>query len=36
VAGNYAQRGGRAGRRSRVGLVVGYARATPHDQYFRA
>jgi hypothetical protein len=31
---NYAQRGGRAGRRSRVGLVVGYARATPHDQYF--
>ena len=31
---NYAQRGGRAGRRSRVGLVVGYARSTPHDQYF--
>jgi Lhr-like helicase len=31
---NYAQRGGRAGRRSRVGLVVGYARNTPHDQYF--
>ena len=31
---NYAQRGGRAGRRSRVGLVVGYARATPHEQYF--
>jgi len=31
---NYAQRGGRAGRRSRVGLVMGYARATPHDQYF--
>ena len=31
---NYAQRGGRAGRRSRIGLVVSYARATPHDQYF--
>jgi len=31
---NYAQRGGRAGRRSRIGLVVGYARSTPHDQYF--
>ena len=31
---NYAQRGGRAGRRSRVGVVVGYCRATPHDQYF--
>ena len=31
---NYAQRGGRAGRRSRVGLVVSYARSTPHDQYF--
>lgn len=31
---NYAQRGGRAGRRSRVGLVVGYTRNTPHDQYF--
>ncbi|MHB1161801.1 MAG: helicase-related protein [Chloroflexota bacterium] len=31
---NYAQRGGRAGRRSRVGLVLGYARNTPHDQYF--
>jgi hypothetical protein len=31
---NYAQRGGRAGRRSRVGVVVGYARNTPHDQYF--
>jgi replicative superfamily II helicase len=31
---NYAQRGGRAGRRSRVGLVMGYARSTPHDQYF--
>lgn len=31
---NYAQRGGRAGRRSRVGVVLGYARATPHDGYF--
>lgn len=31
---NYAQRGGRAGRRSRVGLVLGYARSTPHDRYF--
>ncbi|MEI7772870.1 MAG: helicase-related protein, partial [Chloroflexales bacterium] len=31
---NYAQRGGRAGRRTRVGLVLGYARNTPHDQYF--
>lgn len=31
---NYAQRGGRAGRRSRVGIVLGYARNTPHDGYF--
>ena len=31
---NYAQRGGRAGRRTRVGLVLSYARNTPHDQYF--
>lgn len=31
---NYAQRGGRAGRRERVGLVIGYSRKTPHDQYF--
>jgi len=31
---NYAQRGGRAGRRTRVGLVIGYARSAPHDQYF--
>lgn len=31
---NYAQRGGRAGRRTRIGLVLGYARSTPHDQYF--
>jgi len=31
---NYAQRGGRAGRRSRIGVVVGYARSTPHDAYF--
>jgi hypothetical protein len=25
---------GRAGRRSRVGIVIGYARSTPHDGYF--
>ena len=31
---NYAQRGGRAGRASRTGVVLGYARSTPHDQYF--
>jgi hypothetical protein len=31
---NYAQRGGRAGRRSRVGVILGYARNTPHDGYF--
>jgi len=31
---NYAQRGGGAGRRAHVGLVLGYARNTPHDQYF--
>lgn len=31
---NYAQRGGRAGRRKRVGVVVGYTRRTPHDGYF--
>ena len=31
---NYAQRGGRAGRDQRVGLVVSYTRNTPHDQYF--
>jgi hypothetical protein len=31
---NYAQRGGRAGRRTRVGIVFGYARSTPHDGYF--
>ncbi|MFZ5448939.1 MAG: DEAD/DEAH box helicase [Thermodesulfobacteriota bacterium] len=31
---NYAQRGGRAGRRDRVGMVLGYVRSTPHDQYF--
>jgi hypothetical protein len=31
---NYAQRGGRSGRRTRVGVVVGYARRTPHDGYF--
>lgn len=31
---NYAQRGGRSGRRSRVGIVLAYARSTPHDGYF--
>lgn len=31
---NYAQRGGRAGRKQRMGLVLGYVRNTPHDQYF--
>jgi Lhr-like helicase len=31
---NYAQRGGRAGRRTRTGIVVGYSRARPHDLYF--
>ncbi len=31
---NYAQRGGRAGRRTRTGVVIGYARNTPHDGYF--
>ena len=31
---NYAQRGGRAGRQKRIGIVLGYARSTPHDQYF--
>lgn len=31
---NYAQRAGRAGRKSRAGVVLGYARNTPHDQYF--
>lgn len=31
---NYAQRAGRAGRKSRAGMVLGYARNTPHDQYF--
>lgn len=31
---NYAQRGGRVGRHSRVGVVLGYTRSTPHDAYF--
>lgn len=31
---NYAQRGGRAGRRTRVGIVFGYTRNAPHDGYF--
>lgn len=31
---NYAQRGGRAGRATRVGVVMSYTRNTPHDGYF--
>ena len=31
---SYAQRGGSAGGRTRVGIVVGYARSTPRDGYF--
>lgn len=31
---NYAQRAGRTGRQSRMGMVVGFARNTPHDGYF--
>jgi len=31
---NYAQRSGRTGRQSRMGLSVGFARKTPHDGYF--
>jgi hypothetical protein len=31
---NYAQRGGRAGRSTRVGVVLSYTRNTPHDGYF--
>src|SRR5690606_19876682 len=31
---NYAQRGGRAGRRSRFGIVISHARNRPHDSYF--
>lgn len=31
---NYAQRAGRAGRESRMGMVAGFARNTPHDGYF--
>ena len=31
---NYAQRSGRTGRASRMGIVVGFSRNTPHDGYF--
>lgn len=31
---NYAQRTGRTGRRSRMGIAVGFSRNTPHDGYF--
>ncbi len=31
---NYAQRAGRTGRSSRMGIVAGFSRSTPHDGYF--
>jgi ATP-dependent helicase YprA (DUF1998 family) len=31
---NYAQRSGRSGRASRMGIVAGFSRNTPHDGYF--
>ena len=31
---NYAQRAGRTGRESRMGVIAGFARNTPHDGYF--
>ena len=31
---NYAQRSGRTGRVSRMGIVAGFSRNTPHDGYF--
>ncbi len=31
---NYAQRAGRTGRSSRMGIVAGFSRNTPHDGYF--
>lgn len=31
---NYAQRSGRTGRSSRMGIVAGFSRSTPHDGYF--
>jgi hypothetical protein len=31
---NYAQRSGRTGRVSRMGMVAGFSRTTPHDGYF--
>jgi len=31
---HYAQRAGRTGRESRMGVVAGFARNTPHDGYF--
>ncbi|NOT01453.1 MAG: DEAD/DEAH box helicase [Phycisphaerales bacterium] len=31
---HYAQRSGRTGRASRMGIVVGFSRNTPHDGYF--
>jgi len=31
---NYAQRVGRTGRKTRMGIVAGFSRARPHDGYF--
>jgi len=31
---NYAQRAGRTGRKTRMGVVAGFSRARPHDGYF--
>ena len=31
---NYAQRSGRTGRKSRMGITAGFSRNTPHDGYF--
>jgi len=31
---NYAQRSGRTGRTSRMGITAGFSRNTPHDGYF--
>ncbi len=34
TAANYAQRAGRTGRASRMGVVTAFARPRPHDEYF--
>lgn len=31
---NYAQRAGRTGRKTRMGIIAGFSRARPHDGYF--